>query len=155
MRKLQVTRRAAVLGGVVSAGSVLAACGQAGGGQTGGGTAVKRPATVQYWARYAGAIGEVEEKSIPVFKSTFPHLTVERTFVSGTYDNLLEKVTTSFASGTPPDVFNIGSSGIATYAHPGSVLQLDTIPRLKKESADFFVPANTIGTYKGKLYGMT
>jgi len=144
-----------VLGGVVSAGSVVAACGQASDGQAGGGAAVKRAATIQYWARYAGAIGEVEEKSVPVFKSTFPHLTVERTFVSGTYDNLLEKVTTSFASGTPPDVFNIGSSGIATYAHPGSVLQLDTIPRLKKESTDFFVPANTIGTYKGKLYGMT
>jgi multiple sugar transport system substrate-binding protein len=148
------SRRALVLGGAGAAGALLAACGQA--GQAGSGSsASKKPATIQYWARYAGAIGDVEEKAIPVFQGKFPHLSVQRTVVTGSYDNLLEKITTSFASGSPPDVFNIGSSGIATYSHPGNVLQLDTIPRLKKESEDFFAPVNNIGKYKGKLYGMT
>src|SRR5688500_13620246 len=125
----------------------LAAGGAAGGdGPTS--SAAKKPATISYLARYAGAIGEVEEKSIPLFKAKFPHITVERTFIGSTsYDALLEKVTTGFASGTAPDVFNMGSSGIAGYAHPGHVLQLDTVPRLKKEIDDFFGPPNTIGKY--------
>jgi multiple sugar transport system substrate-binding protein len=146
------SRRSVVLGAAAALpAAALAACGQSGGTAT---TAEKKPATIQYWARYAGAIGEVEEKSLPVFKTKFPHLTVERTFIgAGSYDNLLEKVTTSFASGTPPDVFNIGSSGIASYA--GNTLQLDSIPRLKRESEDFFPAANNIGKYKGKLHGMT
>ncbi len=150
-----VSRRAVMLGGASSAVLLLAACGQAAGQGDSGTGAAKKPATVQYWARYAGAIGEVEEKSIPFFKGKFPHITVEKTVITGSYDNLLEKVTTSFASGSPPDVFNIGSSGIATYAHPGNVLQLDTNARLKKEADDFFAPVNNIGKYKGKLYGMT
>ncbi|MDQ3702008.1 MAG: extracellular solute-binding protein [Chloroflexota bacterium] len=155
-RRTMMTRgiaRGASLGG---AGILLAACGQNGGGGPGSASGgAKKPATLQYWARYAGALGEVEEKSLPVFKSTFPHITVERAVITGSYDNLLEKVTTSFASGSAPDVFNMGSSGIASYAHPGNVLQLDSIPRLKKESEDFFAPPNDIGKYKGKLYGMS
>jgi multiple sugar transport system substrate-binding protein len=153
-RRAQVNRRTMMQMSTAGASGALVACGVAAGDATS--SATKRPATIQYWARYAGAIGDVEEKSIPVFKSKFPHITVERLFVgAGSYDNLLEKVTTSFASGTSPDVFNIGSSGIATYAHPGHVLQLDAISRLKKEAEDFFAPPNAIGKYKGKLYGMT
>jgi multiple sugar transport system substrate-binding protein len=151
-RSALVDRRT-IVWGAAGAGSVLAACGTADGRPASSPT--KRPATVQYWARYAGAIGEVEERSLPAFKARFPHLTVERTFVgAGSYDNLLEKVTTAFASGTAPDVFNIGSSGIATYAHPGYVLQLDTDSRLKKEAEDFFAPPHAIGKYRGRLYGM-
>jgi multiple sugar transport system substrate-binding protein len=149
------SRRSVLLGGAGAAGALLAACGQASGTASTAAGGAKRPATVQYWARYAGAIGAVEEKSILVFSSRFPHITVERSVITGSYDNLLEKVTTSFASGSPPDVFNIGSSGIATYAHPGHVMQLDTNPRLRKEAEDFFGPPNSIGKYKGKLYGMT
>ena len=149
-----MTRRAIVSGAAGASGVLVAACGAA--DDRPAPAATKRPATIQYWARYAGAIGEVEERSLPVFKARAPHLTVERTFVgAGTYDNLLEKVTTSFASGTAPDVFNIGSSGIATYAHPGYVLQLDADGRLRKEAEDFFAPPNAIGKYRGKLYGMT
>src|SRR5688500_688723 len=153
-RAQSYTRRAIILNST-AATALLTACGTAGGdGSTS--SAAKRPATISYLARYAGAIGEVEEKSLPVFKAKFPHITVERTFIGSTnYDALLEKVTTGFASGTAPDVFNMGSSGIASYSHPGHVLQLDTVPRLKKEIDDFFGPPNTIGKYRGKQYGMT
>ncbi|HET7768015.1 MAG TPA: extracellular solute-binding protein, partial [Chloroflexota bacterium] len=148
------TRRALLLSSS-AATALLAACGTAGGSESTS-SAAKKPASISYLARYAGAIGEVEEKSIPLFKAKFPHITVERTYIgSGSYDALLEKVTTGFASGTAPDVFNMGSSGIASYSHPGHVLQLDTVPRLKKEIDDFFGPPNNIGKYKGKQYGMT
>src|SRR5688500_18991033 len=98
--EMRISRRSVMLNAAM--GGALAACGTAGGdGSTS--SAAKRPATISYLARYAGAIGEVEEKSIPVFKAKFPHITVERTYIgSGSYDALLEKVTTGFASGTAP-----------------------------------------------------
>jgi multiple sugar transport system substrate-binding protein len=79
---------------------------------------------------------------------------VERSVISN-HSELLDKLTVSFVSGTAPDVFTIGSPGIAQFAHPGHVMQLDSVPRMKKEMADFFGPPLNVGTYRGKLFGLT
>jgi multiple sugar transport system substrate-binding protein len=115
-----------------------------------------RPAvTLQYWSRFAAPIQEVEEKYLPIFMEKHAPITVERTLASTNYDQLVEKITTAFASGTPPDVFTMGSPDIVTFAHPGSVLQLDAHQRLKKDADDFFGPPLAIGKYRDRLYGLT
>ena len=143
-------------GGVAAAGGVevAASCGVDVGG---GPRAERRPVTLQYWSRFTGTnpIQAFEEQHLPVFMEKLAPIKVERTGISGSYDDLLEKVTTAFASGTAPDVFTMGSSGVVAYAHPGSAMALDAAPRLKQEVDDFFGPPLAVGRYKGKLYGLT
>ncbi|HEV2121791.1 MAG TPA: extracellular solute-binding protein, partial [Chloroflexota bacterium] len=131
---------------------VLSACGQVGGAPQ---AATRKAVTLQYWSRFGAPIQDVEEKGLSAFDEKFAPIKVERTAVTGSYDNLLEKITTSFASGSAPDVFTMGSSGIVTYAHPGPAMQLDAHPRLRKEAADFFGPPMAVGKYKDKVYGLT
>jgi ABC-type glycerol-3-phosphate transport system substrate-binding protein len=116
---------------------------------------VRRAVTLQYWSRFAAPIQEVEEKHLPVFMEKHAPITVERTLASTNYDQLVEKITTAFASSTPPDVFTMGSPDIVTFAHPGSVLQLDAYQRLRKDAEDFFGPPLAIGKYRDRLYGLT
>jgi len=97
----------------------------------------------------------VEEKFLPVFMEKYAPIKVERTLVTTDYNLLVERITTAFASSTPPDVFTMGSPDVVTFAHPGSVLALDTYQRVKKESEDFFAPPLAVGKYNNKLYGMT
>ncbi|CAA9250992.1 MAG: hypothetical protein AVDCRST_MAG77-2164 [uncultured Chloroflexi bacterium] len=152
-------RRAGALAGTMgaAAGGLLAtACG--GATESGGGTGAnptRKAVTLQYWSRFAAPIGDVEEKYLPVFQEKYAPIKVERTLVTTDYNLLVEKITTAFASSTPPDVFTMGSPDVVTYAHPGSVLQLDTYQRIKKEADDFFAPPLAVGKYQNKLYGMT
>ncbi|HEX2184760.1 MAG TPA: extracellular solute-binding protein [Chloroflexota bacterium] len=118
--------------------------------------ATRRAVTLQYWSRWpSGPQHEVEERNLPRFMEQFAPIKVERTGIPGSYDDLPEKVTTAFASGTAPDVFTMGSSGIVAYAHPGSAMQLDAHARLRREAADFFGPPLEVGKYQDKVFGLT
>jgi multiple sugar transport system substrate-binding protein len=147
-------RRLAVAGAALGGAALAAACGA--GGEAGGGAArARRAVTLQYWSRFAAPIQDVEEKHLPIFQERFAPIRVERTLASTDYAKLVEKVTTAFASSTPPDVFTMGSPDIVTYAHPGSVLKLDAYAHVRKHAEDFFGPPLAIGRYKDKLYGLT
>ncbi|HEX2517435.1 MAG TPA: extracellular solute-binding protein, partial [Chloroflexota bacterium] len=158
-------RRRAVLGAAGGAGAgVLAAC-AAGGEGTGGGAeaprAARKAVTLHYWSRFGPGqsrpyvqTGEYEDQRLPLFMEQQAPVKVERTAISN-HTELLDKLTVAFVSGTGPDVFNIGSPGVAQFAHPGFLLPLDGYPRSKKEAADFFESGLRIGSYKGKLYGFT
>lgn len=138
----------------VGSAILLAACGvQDAGGP--GATKTRKSVTLQYWSRFATPIQEVEEKFLPVFQEKYAPVKVERTLASTDYGKLVEKITTAFASNTPPDVFTMGSPDIVTYAHPGSALQLDAYQQVRKHSEDFFGPPLAVGRYKDKLYGLT
>lgn len=153
-RERAVSRRAFVrwAGGAAGA-TLLAACGMPGGG---GQATTRRDVTLEYWSRWpSGPIQDVEESGLRTFMEKLAPIKVERTGVTGSYDNLLEKITTAFASGTAPDVFTMGSSGIVAYAHPGSAMQLDTHARLRREATDFFGPPMEVGKYRDKVYGLT
>lgn len=147
---------APVLGGAAGA---LAAC--AAGGAAEPPRAARQAVTLQYWSRMGtGAgrayiqTGELEDKRLPVFMAENAPVKVERTMI-GNHTELLDKLTVAFISGQGPDVFNVGSPGVAQFAHPGFLLPLDGYQSIKKERADFFDPTLKIGTYKGKLYGLT
>ncbi|HVG98784.1 MAG TPA: extracellular solute-binding protein [Chloroflexota bacterium] len=154
------TKRRALLGGTLApAVGALAACAAAGGDGAPGST---RPAvTLEFWSRMGqGAsrsyveTGEFEDRRLAVFAEQRAPVKVNRTVVSNG-DELLQKLTVAFVGGTGPDVFNIGSPGIAQLAAPGFVLPLDADPRVKREAGDFFQSGLSIGTYKQKLYGLT
>ena len=155
-RRAGRTRRSAAGAlGAVGVGVIgLAACGTQEGTGTGGAKA-RRPVTIQYWSRFGPPIEGVEQKFLPVFEEKYAPYKVERTLASTNYGTLVEKVTTAFASSTPPDVFTMGSPDVVTYAHPGSALQLDAYANVRKHAEDFFGPPLAVGRYKDKLYGLT
>jgi ABC-type glycerol-3-phosphate transport system substrate-binding protein len=157
------TRRslAAGLTGAAPA-AALAACG-IGGSPAGGdeSRAARKPVTLAYWSRMGtGAgrayiqTGEFEDQRLTVFAEQHAPARVERTVLAN-HTELLDKLTVGFVSGTGPDVFNVGSPGVAQFAHPGFLLPLDGYQRVKKETADFFESGLKIGRYRGKLYGLT
>src|SRR5688572_8838163 len=152
-------RRALMLSALAPTAGALAACGVGGAAEAPKGA---RPAvTLDFWSRMGpGAArayietGEFEDKRLAVFAEQQAPVKVNRTVISNG-DELLQKLTVAYVGGSGPDVFNIGSPGIAQLAAPGFVLPLDGDPRLKKEAADFFESGLRIGSYKGKLYGLT
>jgi ABC-type glycerol-3-phosphate transport system substrate-binding protein len=155
-----MSRRRALLGAALGpALGALAACsaGEGGGAPAG----ARPPVTLEFWSRMGqGAsrayveTGEFEDRRLAVFAEQQAPVKVNRTVISNG-DELLQKLTVAYVGGSGPDVFNIGSPGIAQLAAPGFVLPLDGDPRLKKEAADFFESGLRIGSYKGKLYGLT
>ena len=153
------TRRGVLRIAATAGSGALAACGIGGGGAPA--PKERKAVTLQYWSRMGtGAgrayiqTGEFEDKRIPIFMEQNAPVKVERTVIAD-HTQLLDKLTVGFVSGTGPDVFNVGSPGIAQFAHPGFVLPLDGYQRVKKESGDFFESGLKIGSYKGKLYGLT
>jgi ABC-type glycerol-3-phosphate transport system substrate-binding protein len=150
------TRRTVLLtGGLLGAAGPagLAACGGGEGGQ--GAAPARRPVTLQYWSRFGGVQEELENRALPAFAAQFAPYTVERTLVSTVYAELIQKITVAMASGTPPDVFTVGSPDVATFADPGSAYQLDLSPRVKREAEDFFAGPLNVGKYGDRLFGLT
>ena len=148
------------MAGLAAAGPVaaLAACGVGGGEAP---AAARKAVTLQYWSRMGTGAGRpyvetgvFEEQRLPVFMETHAPVRVERVVIAN-HGQLLEKLTVGFVSGTGPDVFNVGSPGVAQLAGPGFVLPLDSYSRVKKEAGDFFQSGLNIGTYKQQLYGLT
>lgn len=149
-------RRLLAAGESVAAAGLLAACGgllQPGGRASG--TTPRKAVTLEYWSRFGVPIQAVEEKNLPLFMQKFAPIQVERTTITGGSTGLIEKITTAFASNTAPDLFTMGSRNVVTYAHPGSVLSLDSLPRVRREEQDFFGPPQAVARYRAKLYGMT
>lgn len=155
MRSTLTRRQVAGTTMALSGAALAAACGtrDASGGT--GGTKTRMAVTLQYWSRFGPPIQDVEEKYLPIFMEKYAPIKVERTLASTNYGQLVEKVTTAFASSTPPDVFTMGSPDVVTYAHPGSVVQLDQYQHVRKHAEDFFGPPLAVGRYKDKLYGLT
>ena len=158
--KMNWTRRT-ILGTTLSGvgAASLAACGV--GGQAEAPKGARPAVTLDFWSRMGqGAgrayveTGEFEDKRLLVFSEQNAPVKVNRTVISNG-DELLQKLTVAYVGGVGPDVFNIGSPGVAQLSAPGFTLQLDTFPRVKKEAGDFFASGINIGTYKQKLYGLT
>src|SRR5687767_191451 len=140
---LGTTRRSILTTAIAGSGAAaLAACGVGSGAEAPKGA---RPAvTLEFWSRMGqGAgrayieTGEFEEKRLPVFSEQNAPVKVNRTVISNG-DELLQKLTVAYVGGVGPDVFNIGSPGVAQLSAPGFTLDLGAFPRAKKEASDFF-----------------
>jgi multiple sugar transport system substrate-binding protein len=139
-----------------AAGGALAACGLGAPPRETAGGPARRAVTLQFWSRFGGTnpIEAVELQDLPVYAQKAAPTGVERSVIAD-YNTLLDKLTVGFASGTGPDVFTLGSPGIAQFAAPGSLLALDRSARVKKEAEDFFGPPLNVGKYRGTLFGLT
>jgi ABC-type glycerol-3-phosphate transport system substrate-binding protein len=155
---MALSRRTLVTAGpIAGAMAAVAACG----GPAEAPRAERKAVTLQYWSRMGtGAgrayiqTGEMEDKRLPEFMQANAPTKVERTVIAN-HTELLDKLLVGFVAGQGPDVFNVGSTGIALFGHPGFVQPLDGYQQVKKEVPDFFERPLTIGSYKGKLYGLT
>ena len=87
--------------------------------------------TVEYWSRWGGAnkTDPVDTQRLPQFDERNAPTRVLRTPFVGDHTELLQKLTVAFVSGTGPDVFNVGSPGIAQFAHPASCCPSTATPR--------------------------
>jgi raffinose/stachyose/melibiose transport system substrate-binding protein len=89
------------------------------------------------------------------FKAKYPNINVERTIVSNG-DEYLNKITTSMAAGTAPDIFQTWLSGrLEPFVKAGRVIALDDIINGDAELKDTITPAFLdTGTFNGKVYAL-
>jgi multiple sugar transport system substrate-binding protein len=128
----------------------------------GGTQPVKAPRTavaLDYWSRFGGTgtngeMAEFEKRRLAIFQEQHAPITVTRTEVAN-HTQLLDKLTVAYVSGSGPDLTSIGSGAMTQMAHPGFLLPLDGYASVKSAVADFFESGRRIGTYKGKLHGLT
>ena len=145
-------QRAAVGVTAITATGVMAACGAG----TAAPRAERKAVSVEYWSRWGGAnkTDPVDVKRLPEFDQKHAPTKVTRTPFVGNHTDFLQKMTVSFAGGTAPDVFTVGTPGIPLFGKQGSLLSVEKYPAVKKELADFFAPVQELGRYKGTLYGL-
>src|SRR5207248_7217579 len=62
--------------------------------------------------------------------------------------DLGQQLAQGFASGNPPDIFNLGNDVVANYAKAGDLAPLDNLKNVKS----FFPSLRAAYTYKGHLY---
>jgi len=146
----------AALSSIVAASLLLSGCsGSPGDGGSSAPTAsydAKEKVTlhVSWWGNDARAA--IMTKVIGMFEKKYPNISVVAEPV-GAPDDLFNRLSTDFASGTAPDVFALGGSKPQDYGAAGSLLDLSTVkPYLS--TADYPESALTAAKVDGALYGL-
>lgn len=112
--------------------------------------------TLRYWTPWGGMWQEMQQEIVDKFNKTHPNIKVELVHVSWT--GFRQKLMTSVAAGSPPDVSTIfGSSNMAPFAAQGILTPLDLFlegdPELNPENV--YAGAWNQGIYKGEKYGLS
>src|SRR5437899_2851028 len=135
---------------------VVVIAGTAGGARSA--SAHAQTTTIAFWHAYAENASAPEMQRltkivIPRFEKLHPSIKVQQ--VPFSYGNLQQKLTTSVAGGTLPDVIRADLAWVPQYAQLGAFAALD------KEMSDFkqlagSVYAGSLATnfYKGHYYGL-
>lgn len=115
-------------------------------------------ATVQYWHMWNTPWKEViEGQIVPMFNQSSSSVVVQPTLVmSDTKGSPEEKVITSIAGGTPPDIMTEWNKVLPTWADKGVITALETLltPADQAPFKEWFWPiAYQIGQYQGHQYG--
>ncbi|WP_433861749.1 ABC transporter substrate-binding protein [Streptomyces sp. L7] len=146
----------AVLGAAVAATLVLTGCSSDGG--TGSGsdpTSSYNPKEkvtlhLSWWGNDARAA--IMTKVLGMFEKKYPNITVVAEPV-GAPNDLFNRLSTDFASGTAPDVFALGGSKPQDYGSSGSLLDLSTVSTYLP-TKDFPTSALRSSTVDGTVYGV-
>jgi multiple sugar transport system substrate-binding protein len=150
-------RRAAVLlGGGASLAGVLAACGAPGGAGGGQAQAVKQPVHLTY-VLHNSTKRDVDAKHVPEYTEKNPHVTVEFSIVPDA--ELAGKITSMFAAGSGPEIYNPSSSPSTGMIDRGWAAEIDYKAiglGSAQKFADAYATANAVDGYKwkGKYYGL-
>jgi multiple sugar transport system substrate-binding protein len=114
--------------------------------------------TITFWHAYAEnpAAPEMQRLTkvvIPRFEKTHPGIKVQQ--VPFSYGNLQQKLTTSAAGGTLPDVIRADLAWVPQYAKLGAFAKLDKEMRDFKKYATVVYPGSlATNYYKGHYYGL-
>lgn len=92
-----------------------------------------------------------EEAISAGFEQTHPNVKVDMTFVG--WSDLWNKIVTSIAAGSAPDVMYIGSRWIPELANMGAIIPLDSYITPQKKSMYYPTVWYTV-TYKGHIWGV-
>src|SRR6266480_5977247 len=122
---------------------------------TSGGT---KNVTITFWHAYAENASAPEMQRltkivIPRFEKLHPSIEVEQ--VPFSYGNLQQKLTTSVAGGTLPDVIRADLAWVPQYAKLGAFAKLDeALPDFKKIASAMYPGSLATNYYKGHYYGL-
>jgi multiple sugar transport system substrate-binding protein len=114
--------------------------------------------TITFWHAYATnpAAPEMQRLTkivIPRFEKLYPNIQVKQ--VPFDYDDLKQKLTTSVAGGTLPDVIRSDIAWVPQYAKLGVFAPLDTnMPDFKSLAKVTFNGSLATNFYKGHYYGL-
>jgi multiple sugar transport system substrate-binding protein len=138
--------------------SLLAACSST---ETSGGTAqtpkpgeTAKPVSLKLWRAGTDQIeNEYWKRAIKDYETSNPNIKIELTEIP--FGNDMEtKLTTSFLSGTSPDLISYSIASVAQRAELGHYAPLDEFVGSWSGKADMIEKVLDSGTYKGKLYGV-
>ncbi len=110
--------------------------------------------TLEVWIKdFTPETKELFEKEIiPRFEAAHPGVKVNVQFLG---EAILQKLTTAFAAGNPPDLFHHGTALVPEFAVAGTCQALDRfIEREPDYLADFFESSLAAGQYQGKTYAI-
>jgi multiple sugar transport system substrate-binding protein len=144
-----------VLGAVLA--GLLAATGSAAGAHMGA-AATAKVTTITFWHAYAtnAASPELQRLTkivIPRFEKLYPNIKVDQ--VPFDYNDLQQKLTTSTAGGTLPDVIRSDIAWVPQYAKLGVYAPLDKLmPDFKKFAKVVYPGSLATNFYKGHYYGL-
>src|SRR3954453_718555 len=122
---------------------------------TSGGT---KTVTITFWHAYAENASAPEMQRltkivIPRFEKLNPGVKVEQ--VPFSYSNLQQKLTTSVAGGTLPDVVRADLAWVPQYAKLGAFAKLNRVmPDFKKYARAMYPGSLATNLYKGDYYGL-
>jgi multiple sugar transport system substrate-binding protein len=109
------------------------------------------PIELTYWSfHYLKATTQATEKIVADWNKANPNVQVKLVYLD--VNNYLDKLTTSFAGGTGPDVFTSEAASILSYAKSGYLADLTReMSKLKSDIS----PGNwKVSSFGGRLYGV-
>ena len=148
---MRLTRIAPVLAAAAIVAVVAGAAGTAR-------SASAKTTTITFWHAYAENPSAPEMQRltkivIPRFEKLHPGVKVEQ--VPFGYGNLQQKLTTSVAGGTLPDVIRADLAWVSQYAKLGAFAQLDkSMPDFQKYADAVYPGSLATNYYKGHYYGL-
>lgn len=152
--KRSITRSLAV-GVAVTVTLGVAACSSSGGA---GGSASQGPQTITVWGSYGNGSNSTQQDAlnkelIPAFEKANKNITVK--YVDIPYDSLLQKLTTSAAGGTLPDLVRADINWVPQLASLGVLVPLsDKMPSFGTYAKAVYPGTLATNGYKGKYYGL-
>ncbi len=143
------TTRRAVLGAtLISAGGVLAACGQAAGGTDAAPRPSGQPVTLRYLGRGNQVILDIQRRIADDFEKANPRIKVQ----SEAAADYLQKLLTEVASGATSDVAFTAMGSFRVVAKRDGLLALDPFMARDFKKGDYYDYAIDSGKYKNKYY---
>ena len=119
------------------------------------GAAAGAPTGIEYW-QYNAQVKDVEAAQVAIFVKQNPKIPVNYV-VNANFTDYFTKIDTSFAGGTPPDVWNTAPTYYFEYIQRGQLTALDPLIRRDLDLTQFF--EQTLNQWdappgSGKKYGI-